>query len=103
MAFFNSVFLDNERNALLAKMSKFQCRIDSNTEWITCREKSRKVIGNYLVVTIVFENAQKTDFTITEFRVIDKDEATIAQQELSVKINATQTVLINLKISYQEV
>ena len=103
MAFFDSTFLENERAELLAKMSKFQCKIDSNGEGITCREKSRKVIGNYIVVTIIFENAQETDFTITEFRVLDKNDEIIAQQELSVKIIATQTVLINLKVSYQEV
>lgn len=102
MALFTQEFLNKKRNELLDTVEVVEYEVD-NSEWHQAVEQSREVSGNFIHITVTFPNTTNATYTITALRMKDADGTTFAKRDLSITVNAAQSILMNIRISYQEV
>lgn len=103
MGLFNQDFLAERRQEFMGIIDKFEYEVDSSDTWLTATEQSREVSGNYIRFVLLLPNTLQSAHSITGLRILDESDTVIAQRDLSIEINSTQTVLLVLRISYQEV
>lgn len=102
MGFFTQDFLAERREDFMELIVKFEYEVD-NGEWLDAVEQNRVINGNYITFTLLFPNTLQSAHKITGLRLKDEHDTIIASRDISVEINSTQTVLLVLRISYQEV
>lgn len=103
MGLFNQEFLAERRQEFMEIIDKFEYEVDGSDTWLKATEQSREVSGNYIRLVLLFPNTLQSAHSITGLRILNKSGTVIAQRDLSIEINSTQTVLLVLRISYQEV
>ncbi len=103
MGLFSQKFLEERRMDFMALIDNFEYEINGGEQWFKAVEQSRKVVNNYIRVTLLFPNVLQLNYSITAIRILDKNGEEIARRDLSIKVNSIQTVLVVFNISYQEV
>ena len=76
---------------------------DGSTGTLKATVKSKEVQGNFINVTLILANSLMVAHQITRFRIKDKSGTVICEFDVSISINATQTILVIFTVSYQEV
>ena len=103
MGVFSQDFLAEQRQKLMDIIDKFEYQVDDSDTWLEATEQSREVSGNYIKFTFIFPNTLQSAYRITGFRVLNESGTIIAERDLSIEINSTQTIMFVFKVSYQEV
>lgn len=103
MGLFTQEFLAKQREDFMKQIITFEYEVNGGETWIKAVEESREVNGNFIKFMLLFPNILQSAHSITALRLLDNNGAIIAQRDLSIDINSTQTVLFVFRISYQEV
>lgn len=103
MGLFTQNFLAERREDFLSLIDKFEYEVDNGEQWLTAVERSRKIVGNYIRITLLLPNVLQRDYNITAIRIIDVNGNVIGQSDLKINVNSIQTILYVFSISYQEV
>lgn len=103
MVLFKKEFIDERREEFMNLIAKIQYEVKSENIWVDAKEQSRTIEGNVITFTLLFDNTLQSSHTITGLRLLDSGGAVIAARDLSIEVNSAQTVLFELKISYEEV
>lgn len=103
MVLFKKEFIDERREEFMNLIAKIQYEVKSENIWVDAKEQSRTIEGNAITFTLLFDNTLQSSHTITGLRLLDSGGAVIAARDLSIEVNSAQTVLFELKISYEEV
>ncbi len=103
MVLFKKEFIDERREEFMNLIAKIQYEVKSADVWLEAKEQSRVIDGNVITFTLLLANTLQSSHTITGLRLLDSSGEVIASRDLSIEVNSTQTVLFELKISYEEV
>ena len=103
MVLFKKEFIDERREEFMNLIAKIQYEVNLGDVWLEAKEQSREIDGNVITFTLLLANTLQSSHTITGLRLLDSSGEVIASRDLSIEVNSTQTVLFELKISYEEV
>ena len=103
MVLFKKEFIDERREEFMNLIAKIQYEVNLGDVWLEAKEQSREIDGNVITFTLLLANTLQSSHTITGLRLLDSNGEVIASRDLSIEVNSTQTVLFELKISYEEV
>lgn len=112
MGIFLSKFLEQRREEFKSLLNRFDYDYkleDGTAGTLTAIVKRKAVSGNYIKCTLLLPNTLMASYEITRFKIYDSvnsdelDEHLVCEFDYSISVNATQTVMVVFKVSYQEV
>lgn len=106
MGIFLSDFLADRREDFKDRLDVFEYDYeleDGTTGTLKATVKSKEVSGNYIKCTLLLPNSLMANHEITRFRIYNPDGDVISEFDYSISVNATQTVMVVFRVSYQEV
>lgn len=103
MGLFTQDFLSERREDFMNRIVAFEYEVNNGEMWLTAVEEKRTIDGNYINFTLLLPNTLQSAHSITGLRLLDTNKEIIAQRDLSIYVSVSQTVLLVLRIIYQEV
>lgn len=103
MGLFTQDFLAERREDFMNRIVTFEYEVNNGEMWLPAVEEKRTIDGNNINFTLLLPNTLQSAHSITGLRLLDIDNEIIAQRDLSIDISVSQTVLLVLRIIYQEV
>lgn len=100
MAFYTDGFLEKCRRWCLKNLDKVQAFVGST--WYTGTIQKKELVGDKVVIHVVFPELTDTACTIITLRVTDIDGETAAQQSESITKAVGQGILIKLELPITE-